>query len=41
MKDDDYNKCLVAVFSILLDLYDSEKAIVTLYAINKCRNTKI
>lgn len=41
MKNDDYNKILLATFSILLDIYDSEKAIVILYEINKYKNKKI
>lgn len=41
MKNDDYNECLVIVFRLLLELYDSEKAIVILYEINKHRNIKI
>ncbi len=41
MKNYDYNECLIAVFRILLDIYDSEKAIVILYEINKHTNIKI
>lgn len=41
MKNDDYNECLIAIFRILLDIYDSEKAIVYLYEVNKYKNIKI
>lgn len=42
MKNDfEFKQCMVALFSILVDIYDMQTAIIILYEVNKSRGVKI
>lgn len=40
-KDIEYNQLMISLFSILVDIYDVNTAIIMLYEINKKRGVKI
>lgn len=40
-KDIEYNQFIIALFSILVDIYDVDSAIIILYEVNKKRGVKI
>lgn len=40
-KDIEYNQLMISLFSILVDIYDIDYAIIILYEINKKRGVKI
>lgn len=40
-KDIEYNQLMLALFSILIDIYDINTAILIIYNVNKKRGVKI
>lgn len=40
-KDIEYSQLMISLFSILVDIYDVNTAIIILYSINKQRGVKI
>lgn len=40
-KDIEYKELMIGLFSILIDIYDIDKAIILLYEFNKMRGKKI
>lgn len=40
-KDIEYSQLMISLFSILVDIYDVNTAIIILYVINKKRGVKI
>lgn len=40
-KNTEYNQLMIGLFSILVDIYDIDTAIIILYEVNKSRGVKI